>query len=389
MLPLARKVFFLTGIRSEYDIFAPVIEAVSTHAGLEPGVIATGAHLCADFGYTIRQIEADGFPIVSRIDSLLRSDGLSGRVKGAALQIAGLSDLLANNRPDFLAVMGDREESITGALAGAYHHVPVVHLGGGDHADDANVDNLVRHAVTKLSHLHMAASERSAARILGLGEEPWRVHMTGASGLDRIVSTPLMSRADVMDGLGVTWGDSPFLVLIYHPTITDFADSRAHMAMILETLERVGEKIVILFPNSDPGNGGVIEALQAFVARSDIAIAAPFLERRLFVNMLRQAACLVGNSSAGIIEAPTLRLPVVNIGMRQRGREHADNVVFVDYDPAEIESALRKALHDPAFRAAATSGRSPYGEGRAGPMIADILAGVELGPKLMNKKITF
>ena len=298
VLPLARKVFFLTGIRSEYDIFAPVIEAVSTHAGLEPGVIATGAHLCADFGYTIRQIEADGFPIVSRIDSLLRSDGLSGRVKGAALQIAGLSDLLANNRPDFLAVMGDREESITGALAGAYHHVPVVHLGGGDHADDANVDNLVRHAVTKLSHLHMAASDRSAARILGLCEEPWRVHMTGASGLDRIVSTLAMSRDEVMQGLGVAWGDSPFLVLIYHPTITDFADSRAHMAMILETLERVGEKIVILFPNSDPGNGGVIEALQAFVARSRIAIAAPFLERRLFVNMLRQAACLVGNSSA-------------------------------------------------------------------------------------------
>lgn len=384
-----RTIHFLTGIRSEYDIFAPVIDAVEATPGLEAGVIVTGAHLCEEHGLSVRQIEADGRRIVARIDSLLKSDGLGGRVKGAALQLAGLADSFARERPDFLMVMGDREETITGATAAVYHHIPVVHLGGGDHAADGNVDNLIRHAVTKLSHLHMAASRRSAQRVLDLGEAPWRVHFVGGSGIDRLVRTPQLSRRETLRRLGVDWGDEPYILLIFHPTITDFAEARGNMDMILAALERTGAPILIMFPNSDPGNRAVIEAIKDFTARTPRARAFAYLEREVFVNAMRHARAMAGNSSAGLLEAPTLRLPVVNIGPRQRGREHGANVIFVDYDAGEIDAALARCLHDEAFRAEATSGENPYGDGAAGEKIAAALATVEMGEKLMNKEITF
>ena len=229
-----KKIHILTGIRSEYDILAPVIEAINDTPGLEAGVIVTGAHLGARHGYSVRQIEADGFNIVARIDSLLASDGLAGRVKGVGLQLAGLTDLFAMNRPDMLVVMGDREEPMAGAIAASYHHIPIVHIGGGDHAEDGNVDNPIRHAVSKLAHLHMATTALSGKRLLALGEEAWRVNVVGASGLDRLLSTPQMSRSELDVALGAGWEGAPYIVLLYHPTITDFEEAsgqigRAHV----------------------------------------------------------------------------------------------------------------------------------------------------------------
>lgn len=381
-----RTVHFLTGIRSEYDILAPVIRAVADEPGLDAGVIVTGAHLTGLHGGSIRQIEADGHRIVARIDSLLASDGLGGRVKGVALQIAGLTDLFARERPDFLVVMGDREEVITGATAAVYHHIPLVHIGGGDHADDGNVDNLIRHAVSKLAHLHMVTTELSGARLRAIGEEPWRINVTGASGLDRILATPPMERADLDRALGVDWNGRPYVVLLYHPTITDFEGARAHMAVITDVLEKTDLAIAVMAPNSDPGNQAIHLEIEALTRRCPRAKAFTFLERGVFVNMLRHARAMVGNSSAGILEAPSLALPVVNIGIRQRGREHGDNVIFVDYGREEIEAAVRRAVGDDAFRAVVERRRTPYGDGNAGRRIADILARTEIGPDLMNKK---
>jgi GDP/UDP-N,N'-diacetylbacillosamine 2-epimerase (hydrolysing) len=380
-----RLVHFLTGIRSEYDILAPIIEAVSAKAGLEAGVIVTGAHLSEDYGLSVRQIEADGHRIVARIDSLLRSDGLGGRVKGAALQLAGLTDLFARETPDFLVVMGDREETITGGTAAVYHRIPLVHVGGGDHATDGNVDNLIRHAVTKLAHLHMAASERSARRILSLGEASWRVHQTGAPGLDRLVATPAISREETLRRLNVDWGEEPYIVVIFHPTITDFSEARANADLLLSSLEAIGQPILLIHPNSDPGNRAIVDAMADLTARYPRARSFRYLERELFVNAMRHAAALVGNSSAGILEAPTLKLPVVNVGVRQRGREHGDNVIFVDFDRQMIEEAVRTCVFDESFRARVRNGRNPYGDGTAGQQIAAILADVPIDSRLMQK----
>lgn len=381
-----RIVHFLTGIRSEYDILAPIIEAVAASSELEAGIIVTGAHLTGMHGNSVRQIEKDGHRIVARIDSLLASDGLGGRVKGAALQIAGMTDLFARERPDFLVVMGDREEVMTGGMTAVYHHIPLVHVGGGDHAADGNVDNLIRHAVSKLAHLHMVTTELSGRRLRALGEEPWRINVTGASGLDRILSTPHMDRAELDEAMGVDWNGRPFVVLLYHPTITDFAAARAHMATITAVLEETGLGIAVMAPNSDPGNQAIVQEIASLTARYPKARAFDFLDRRVFVNMLRHAQAMIGNSSAGILEAPSLGLPVVNIGVRQRGREHGDNVIFVDYEPDEIAAAIRRAVFDADFRRRVDARRTPYGDGTAGRRIADILAQTEIGPALMNKK---
>ncbi len=383
---MTRLVHFLTGIRSEYDILSPVIAAVDATEGLSAGVIITGAHLTGRHGHSVRQIEADGFRIAARIESLLASDSLAGRVKGAGLQLLGLTDHFARERPDFLVVMGDREESMTGALAALYHHIPVVHLGGGDHAEDGNVDNPVRHAVSKLSHLHMATTELSGRRLRALGEEDWRIHVVGASGLDRLVSTPAMDRAALDAALGVDWAGAPYAVLLYHPTITDFAEARAHVAAICGCLEESGLRVAAMAPNTDPGNDAVAAELQAFATRSDRVRLFGFLDRKVFVNLLRHARVMVGNSSAGILEAPTLGLPVVNIGRRQRDREHADNVTFTGYERDEIDAALRRAATDEGYRAGVAQCRTPYGDGKASARIAGILAATAIDARLMHKR---
>ena len=381
----AKKVHILSGIRSEYDILSPVIGAISETPGLEPGVIVTGAHLSARHNYSVRQIEADGFPIVARIDSLLASDGLTGRVKGAALQLAGLADHFATNRPDMLIVMGDREEPMTGALAASYHHIPVVHIGGGDHAEDGNVDNPIRHAVSKLAHLHMVTTELSGLRLRALGEEDWRINVVGASGLDRLMAVEQMDRAELDAALGVDWAGAPYVVLLYHPTITDYEAAVMHIANITLALEATGLRVAAMVPNTDPGSDGVLAGLHDFAARCDRVRLFTFIERKVFVNLLRHARAMVGNSSAGVIEAPTLGLPAVNIGQRQRGREHADNIIFTGYELDEIAVALQRATHDPEFRATAALMRSPYGDGKTSRRIADILARTSLDARLLHK----
>lgn len=381
----AKKVHILSGIRSEYDILSPVIGAISETPGLEPGVIVTGAHLSARHNYSVRQIEADGFPIVARIDSLLASDGLTGRVKGAALQLAGLADHFATNRPDMLIVMGDREEPMTGALAASYHHIPVVHIGGGDHAEDGNVDNPIRHAVSKLAHLHMVTTELSGQRLRALGEEDWRINVVGASGLDRLMAVEQMDRAELDAALGVDWAGAPYVVLLYHPTITDYEAAVMHIANITLALEATGLRVAAMVPNTDPGSDGVLAGLHDFAARCDRARLFTFIERKVFVNLLRHARAMVGNSSAGVIEAPTLGLPAVNIGQRQRGREHADNIIFTGYELDEIAVALQRATLDPEFRATAALMRSPYGDGKTSRRIADILARTSLDARLLHK----
>lgn len=381
----AKKVHILSGIRSEYDILSPVIGAISETPGLEPGVIVTGAHLSARHNYSVRQIEADGFPIVARIDSLLASDGLTGRVKGAALQLAGLADHFATNRPDMLIVMGDREEPMTGALAASYHHIPVVHIGGGDHAEDGNVDNPIRHAVSKLAHLHMVTTELSGQRLRALGEEDWRINVVGASGLDRLMAVEQMDRAELDAALGVDWAGAPYVVLLYHPTITDYEAAVMHIANITLALEATGLRVVAMVPNTDPGSDGVLAGLHDFAARCDRVRLFTFIERKVFVNLLRHARAMVGNSSAGVIEAPTLGLPAVNIGQRQRGREHADNIIFTGYERGEIAVALQRATLDPEFRATAALMRSPYGDGKTSRRIADILARTSLDARLLHK----
>lgn len=384
-----RHVLFVTGIRSDYDILYPIAQAIDATRAMRATFVVTGAHLSPMYGYSVQEIEADGLVISARLETLLNTDSQAGRVKSAAIQLSGIVDVLLNQRPDFVVAPMDREEAITVALAGAYLGIPVVHIGGGDTAEDGNIDNSVRHAVTKLAHLHMVTTRGSADRVLGMGEEPWRIHVVGAAGLDRLLAEPLLGKDALWSELGYR-PTGPFAILIQHPIISTAAESGHLMQITMQTLARMGIDTFVSYPNSDAGSQQIIAVIDRFIReRPDVFHGYRNLPRRLFVNLLRHAAVLVGNSSAGIIEAPLFRLPAVNIGPRQLGREHAGNVTFVDHDGIQIESAVRRAIGDVAYRAAVRNAESVYGDGTAGKRIAAILSKVAIDEVLMRKVNTF
>lgn len=383
-----RSVLGVTGIRSEYDIMSSVYRAIDNHPDLDLSLVVTGAHLSDTYGHTVDQIRADGFAIADEIESLISGDQDSSRVKGLGIQLQGLVQTVARVRPDFLLVLGDREESMTTALVGAYMNVPVAHIAGGDRVI-GNVDDQVRHAVTKLAHLHFTTNPESSERILRLGEQPFRVFTTGNPGLDRLLSVPQLSAAELGARLGIELTeDEPLLVVIQHVISTEIDDAYRQMRITLEAVEALGMTTILSYPNSDAGSQQLIRAIAEFEHHPHLHIRknVPRLE---FVNVMRRASCLLGNSSAGILEAPLLKLPVVNVGNRQKGRLHAENVAFVPHEKDRIVEAVRRAVFDDEYRRAVAACENPYGDGHSSERIADILATVPIDARLLVKDITY
>ena len=383
-----RSVLGVTGIRSEYDIMSSVFRAVDDHPDLALSLVVTGAHLSDAYGHTVDEIRADGFAIADEIESLVSGDQDSSRVKGLGIQLQGLVQTATRVRPDFLLVLGDREESMTTALVGAYMNIPVAHIAGGDRVV-GNVDDQVRHAVTKLAHLHFTTNEESSERILRLGEQPFRVFTTGNPGLDRLLAVPALSAADLGARLGIelTEGE-PLIVVIQHVISTEIDDAYRQMRTTLEAVADLGITTILSYPNSDAGSQQLIRAIAEFEQLPHLHIRknVPRLE---FVNVLRRASCLLGNSSAGILEAPLLKLPVVNVGNRQKGRLHAENVAFIRHDKDHIVEAVRRAVFDDDYRRLVAACENPYGDGHSSARIADILATVEIDEQLLVKDITY
>jgi GDP/UDP-N,N'-diacetylbacillosamine 2-epimerase (hydrolysing) len=383
-----RRVLGVTGIRSEYDILSSVFEAIRAHRALGLELIVTGAHLSPDYGETVREIRKDGFRVVEEIESLVSGDRDSSRVKGLAIQLQGLVQAVARIRPDVLLVLGDREEAISTALVGNYLNIPVAHIAGGDRVV-GNADDQVRHAVTKLAHLHFATNAESARRILRLGEQRFRVFNVGNPGLDRLRTTPKLTAAELSRRIGFPLGEGePFILLIQHPLSSEIDRAGAQMRMTLDAVEKLGVKTILTYPNSDAGSQDMIRAIES---RRGLAIlhAVKSIPRLEFVNLMRRAACLLGNSSAGLLESPLLKLPAVNVGNRQKERLHAGNVRFVPHDTGAIVRAARRAVFDSGYRAKVRRCRNPYGDGRSSARIARVLATIPLNDKLRIKDITY
>ncbi len=383
-----KRILAFTGIRSEYDIIYSPLRAMSQHPGLELMVVASGAHLSRNFGYSLRQIEKDGFPIAERIESLLDSDSPAGRIKSAAMQLLGLVQTLERLRPDFIFVCGDREEAINAALAGAYMNIAVAHLGGGDLVV-GNVDDSVRHAVTKLAHLHLVMSEDSAQRVLRLGEERWRVHEVGNPGLDRFRLLPRLNRRELGERLGMELREGPLLLVIQHIISSEIADAARQMEITMDAVAELGYQALVGYPNTDAGSRDIIQVLERRAAELPFVKLYRNLPRLEFVNLLQEADVLLGNSSLGLLEAPFLKLPAVNIGNRQKKRIHAENVIFVPHDKEAIKAAVEKALKDPEFRQQVRQCSCPFGDGRAGERIAEVLAATPVDDRLLTKDWTF
>ncbi len=382
-----RRVLAITGIRSEYYLQRPIFQAIADHSGLELELVVTGAHLSPLHGYTVAAIEADGFPIAERVESLLYSDRDAGRIKGAALQLQVLAHIVDSRRPDWLLATGDREEAITMALCGAYMNVATAHYGAGDRVI-GNVDDTVRHAVSSVAHLLLATHEEARERLIRAGQEEWRVHNVGHAGLDRIRCAPELDSQTLAAELGVAKIHEPYLVVVQHPISSEIEDSGREMRETLAAVSELGLQTFVSYPNSDPGSQGIISEVQGFGGHSGLHVFQNIPDVA-FVNLLRGAAVLVGNSSLGIQEAPFLGLPVVNVGQRQSARHHAENVFFVPHDRKRIASQVRSILEDDAVRERARGCSNPFGDGHTGERVATLLAGVSLDKKLLNKDLTF
>ncbi len=377
-----RRIAVLSTSRADYGHLFWVLRALQDQAEIDLQIIATAAHLAPGFGGTIDQFALDGFPVAAAPECLLDSDSDTGMAKTIGLAVLSLSDTLAQLRPDLLLLIADRYEMLAPAAVALALRIPVAHIEGGEVSEGA-IDDAVRNALTKMSHLHFVPTPTARQRVLAMGEESWRVHHTGAPSLDHLVRSELPSRAELEQRLGLSLHKAP-IVASCHPVTLQSDPTHDALAM-LEALEQRPEPIIFCYPNADTGHARITGAVEAFCA------ARP--DCRLFTNLahldywalLHAARLMVGNSSSGIMESPSLALPCVNIGRRQQGRERAANIIDCQAQPEAITAAMQAALK-PAFRDSLEGLQNPYGDGTAGRKIADILAQIPLDERLLHKR---
>jgi len=386
-----RKILAVSGARSDYDLLYTVYKELDGDDRFDFEIVITGPHLIEKFGYTAQFIERDGFKIADRILNVLDSDQKAARAASIGYQIPALCQVFNRIRPDIILVAGDREEAISVSLCGAYLDIPVAHFFGGDIAKDGNIDNSTRYAASKYAHIHFPSLEEHKQTLLKLGEDDWRIFPVGNPALDRFLSTEILSKGEILEKLDSFAAENDeYLVLIQHSIITETHLQKEHIKVTLEAIRKSGKKCFINYPNSDAGNFQIIEAYQLY---SKMYPKQFFLFQNLdrvsFVNLLRHASCLVGNSSSGILEAPSLGLPVVNVGMRQRGRIHGDNVIFVENDEEQISAALLRVFADVEFLQKIALKNNPYGDGNSTKKIIEVLANIELNEQLIHKNITY
>ena len=380
---MSRTIAVVSVSRSDWGHLLPVLEEIRAVAGLRLLLFVAGMHLEPRFGSTVETIERDGWEIAERIEILEQDDSPEAVATSVGRGVVGFARAYARHRPDILVVLGDRFEMLAAAVAALPFAFPVAHIHGGEVSEGA-MDNQARHAITKLAHLHFASADVHARRIIGMGEEAWRVHTVGAPGLDRIRTMRLLSREELARALGLRAG-ARWIVVTFHPTTLEYQDTAAHVEELLAALDKVEGQLVITYPNADTAGQTIIERLEEFAARRPDARLVQSLGDLHYLSLLQHSAAMVGNSSSGLIEAPSFGLPVVNIGNRQRGRLRGANVTDVGYRRDEVLRGIEAALAA-EFGERLRGIPNPYGDGHTAPRIVRVIREIPLGPELIQKR---
>lgn len=357
---MKRTLAVLTTGRQDWGILRPVCVALRESERWAPAILAGGMHLDGAHGNTLQSIEADGLSIKVRLDTTAGA----GAAQAAAM-VTAIAEVLPAIGAHALLVVGDRSETAAAALGATLARIPIVHLHGGEETEGA-IDNALRHAITKLAHLHLVSHEEHAKRVRQMGEPDRDVIVVGAPGLDNLHRPDLPDRAALERSLGLALAP-PVVVVTHHPA-TLGTDPAAEIDALVTALEQQMATYVVTLANNDAGNEVVRSALEAFARRGARRLAVEALGEARYFGLLRCADAMVGNSSSGLIEAPIFQLPVVNVGERQRGRLRGENVIDAAGTAAAIGEALRRAL-DPAFRQGLAGTHSPYGDGHSAPCI--------------------
>jgi UDP-hydrolysing UDP-N-acetyl-D-glucosamine 2-epimerase len=376
-----RHIGVVTTSRADYSHLYWPLRELAAKPDVELGIFVLGAHLSPEFGNTIREIECDGFSIQARIECLLSSDTDTGMAKTIGLATLGLADALTAWRPDMLLLIADRYEMLAPASVALALRIPVAHIEGGEVSQGA-VDDAVRNALTKLAHLHFTSTAIARRRVIAMGEEPWRVHHAGAPSIDHLHRSSLLTRDALQARLSIEL-TAPTLVVAYHP-VTILKDTTVEADAFFAALGRVRGQIIFVYPNADAGSRALIERTEALCKSREHTHIFVNLDAVTYWSLLSHADALVGNSSSGIMEAASFALPVVNVGMRQKGRERASNIIDASPNEESIVTAINRAL-TPEFRASLRGMTNPYGSGIAAAMIAQVLTTVELDGLLIKQ----
>lgn len=384
MIGKKRKILYISGTRADYGLMRQTLFSVRRNPKLEIEIAATGMHLMSKFGKTINEIKKDGFKI-HKIDAVYKKDNKASMSNFIGEFVLKFTKAVKKIRPDIILILGDRAEMLAGATVGTYLTIPVAHIHGGDVT--SNVDEFARHAITKLSHIHFAATKKSAERIIKMGEDPWRVFVAGAPGLDSIINEKLLSEEELEKKYSLDF-TKPVLLGLQHPVTIAVADASDQIRRTMEAIKTVGCQTIMIYPNADAGGRKMIEVIEEYRKYPFVKIYKN-LSSIDYLSLMRVASAMVGNSSSGIIESTPFQLPVVNVGDREKEREGAANIINVGYNEEQIKQAIIKAISDKNFIAKVKKSKSPYGYGKAGEKIAKILATIKINKKLLQKQITY
>lgn len=378
-----RTIGVVTVGRSDYGIYLPILRRLRADPDVCLQLFVTGMHLCQKFGNTAQDIERDEFPIIERIPTLDFPDSPAGIAKAMGAGVSGFAAAFDLRRPDILVVLGDRFDMYVAAVAALPFKIPVAHIHGGEVTAGA-IDDALRHSMTKLSHLHFVATQDYARRVTQLGEEPWRITVSGAPSLDNLKDTLLLPASDLETRFGLRLTPSPLLVT-FHPVTLEYEHTEWQTQELLAALHNSGMPAVFTLPNADTNGRIVIEQIKEYVCTHPAAQLVNNLGTQGYFSLMSQAVAMVGNSSSGIIEAASFRLPVLNIGNRQKGRTKGANVIDVDCNRRAILRGIQ-TVSSPAFRDGLEGLVNPYWQGLAAPKIVAVLKSAALDDRLIVKK---
>jgi len=378
-----RKIACMTATRADYPRVKSVLKEIDRRNNLTLSLIVTGMHLEEAFGLTVREIEEDGFNIAARVRMYNGDDTPYGMAEAVGRVTTGIAEALRALNPDIFLITVDRAETLAAATAGALMNLPIAHIQGGEVT--GTIDESIRHAVTKLCHLHFPATEDAAQRIIRMGEDPARVHVVGCPYVDLIKTLDYQSK----DVLAANYGfkaSKRIILFTQHPVTTEYGNALNQLRISISALKQFPDmEVLAFFPNADAGGQKIIELLKSEVGFH----VFPNLHERDFLSLMNIADIMVGNSSAAIREAPSMGLPAVNIGSRQDGRERTCNIIDVPHEVKAIVTAMEKGLNDNTYRAIVRKIQNPYGDGFAAKRIVDVLEDMPLDSSLVQKRISY
>lgn len=380
-----RKVAVVTGARATYGYSKRLMKLIERSRDLELQLVVTGMHLLKEFGHTVNEIIRDGFKPTARVPMPMTGGSPRTWANALGVEIQGMTKVFDRLKPDIVVVSGDRAEMLGAAAAAAYMNLPVAHIQAGDLS--GHIDGSARHAITKLAHIHFASCKDSADRVRKMGEETWRIFNVGAPQLDEVVQgkkIPTLALAK-MFRLDMR---KPILMMLQHPVLTEIGCARAQARETLEAIRASGFQAIVIYPNTDSAGQEIIKIIREYEHMPNIQTHRN-IDRKVFLSLLRAVSVLVGNSSCGILEAPSFKLPAIDIGNRQTDRMRACNVINVPkFDRKKILAAIHKSLYDNNFRQRLKRCKNPYGDGRSSERILRVLSRINL-KRILEKRMTY